>query len=62
MANGLKPLLPLLVSLEQVGFVEGRQIIDGIFMAHETIHSLNITKFPGMLIKIDLSKAYDKLN
>ena len=61
-ANRLKPRLPLIISLEQAGFVEGRQILDGIILVHETIHSLKATRTPGMLLKLDLSKAYDKLN
>ena len=36
--------------------------MDGIILVHETIHSLKATKSPGMLLKLDLSKAYDKLN
>ena len=36
--------------------------MDGIILVHETIHSLKVTKTPGMLLKLDLSKAYDKLN
>lgn len=43
-ANRLKPLLPTLVSSEQTRFVEGRQILDGIILAHEMIHSLKKTK------------------
>ena len=31
-------------------------------MVHETINSLKTTKTLGMLLKLDLSKAYDKLN
>eukprot|EP00253_Pinus_taeda_P014111 PITA_14111 len=33
-ANRLKPLLPLLISPEQSGYVEGRQITDGIILTH----------------------------
>ena len=61
-ANRLRPLLPILISPEQAGFVEGRQILDGIILVHEVIHSLKQDKTPGMLLKLDLSKAYDKLN
>eukprot|EP00253_Pinus_taeda_P003053 PITA_03053 len=61
-ANRLKPLLPLLISLEQSGYVEGRQILDGIILTHEIIHSLKTTKQAGMLLKLDLSKAFDKLS
>ena len=42
--------------------MEGKQIFDGIILVHETIHSLKATKSPGMLLKLDLSKSYDKLN
>ena len=61
-ANRLCPLLPLLISPEQEGFIEGKQILDGIILVHETIHSLKIEKIPHMLLKLDLSKVYDKLN
>ena len=62
MANHIKPILPELVSLEQFGFVEGRQILDGIILMQEMIHSLNQTKMPGMMIKVDLAKDYDKVS
>ena len=29
-------------------------------MVHETIHSPKTTKNPGMLVKLDIGKAYDK--
>jgi hypothetical protein len=49
-------------SLEQSGYVEGRQILDSVILAHEVIHSLHSTKTQGMLLKLDLSKAFDKLS
>ena len=61
-ANRLHPLLLLIISLEQVGFVEGRKILDGIILIHEIIHSIKIGKIPYMLLKLDISKAYDKLH
>eukprot|EP00253_Pinus_taeda_P016766 PITA_16766 len=44
----LKPLLPLIISPEQSGYVEGRQITNGIILTHEIIHSLKKTKNPGL--------------
>ena len=35
--------------------------MDDIILTHEVIHSLKSAKKPGMLLKIDLSKAFDKL-
>eukprot|EP00253_Pinus_taeda_P011982 PITA_11982 len=61
-AKRLKPLLGNLISAEQTGFVEGRQILDGLVVTQEVIHSLKVKKQKGMMIKLDLSKAYDRLN
>ena len=58
----LNPLLPNMISPEQSCFVEGMQILDGIILVQETIHSLKMTRSPGMLIKLDIMKAYDKLS
>ena len=44
------------------GFVEGRQILDGVILVHEVLYSLKIMRQPGMMIKLDIAKAYDKLN
>eukprot|EP00253_Pinus_taeda_P013477 PITA_13477 len=50
-ATCLKPLLPLLISPKKSGYVEGRQITNGIILTHEIIHSLKQTK------KADASSA-----
>jgi hypothetical protein len=59
-ANRLKPILTHVISKEQAGYVEGRQIMDSVILAHEVIHSLKTSRTPGMLIKLDLSKAFDR--
>jgi len=61
-ANRLKPLLPSLVSEEQSGYVEGRQILDNIIQAHEVVHTLTSKKQAGILMQLDIAKAYDKVN
>eukprot|EP00253_Pinus_taeda_P025114 PITA_25114 len=43
-ASRLKMLLPLLISLEQSGYVEDGQITDGIILTHEISHSLKHSK------------------
>ena len=37
-ANQLKPILTHVISKEQAGYVEGRQIMDNVILAHEVIH------------------------
>lgn len=44
----LKPLLGSLISAEQGGFVEGRQILDGVVIAMEAIHSMSASKEKAM--------------
>lgn len=59
-ANRLKPILPGLISEEQSGYVEGRQILDNILLAQEMVHTLQCRKVAGMMMQLDLSKDYEK--
>ena len=43
-------------------FVLGRQILDSIMMVHVVIHSMEAEKREDMLLKLDLSKAYDQVD
>ena len=61
-ANRLKLILPIMIGPEQSGFVEGRQILDGIILVHESFHSLKLTKNLGMMVKLDIAKYYAKLS
>jgi hypothetical protein len=47
---------------EKLGYVEGIQIMDNVILSHEVIHSLKSSTIPRMIIKLDLSKAFDKLS
>ena len=55
-------MLPGIIGPEQSKFMEGRQILDGIITAHEAIHSLKTSNRFGMLIKLVMSKAFDKIS
>eukprot|EP00253_Pinus_taeda_P030838 PITA_30838 len=61
-ANRLKTIFPGIISEEKSGYVEGRQILDNILLAQEMIHSLHSRKEAGMLMQLDLSRAYDKVS
>lgn len=62
MTNRLKPLMNSIISKEQIGFVSGHSILDGVIVAQETIHTLQSTNKPGMIIKLDISKDYDSVD
>ena len=61
-ANRLKPLLSRHISSEQFAFLDHRQIHEAIATAQELLHSLHIKKHKGMILKVDLSKAFDRVN
>jgi hypothetical protein len=60
-ANKLKPLLPSRISPNQGGFVEKRLMIDNILMVQEAIHSSQLRGEQGMVIKIDMANAFDRV-
>lgn len=65
LANRLKPLLSKCVALEQSAFVENRSILDNVLVAIETLHHLKCRtkgKVGEMALKIDISKAYGRVD
>ncbi|PNX96073.1 ribonuclease H [Trifolium pratense] len=65
LANRLKICLDKCVSQEQSTFLEGRSILDNALIAIDVIHALKrkTTGHRGELaLKIDISKAYDKVD
>lgn len=55
----LKVYLSWIISYEQFGFLEGRQIHEAISVAQEGLQSMKMRNQKGHVIKIDLSNAYD---
>jgi hypothetical protein len=58
----LKDTLSQHISGEQFGFLKGRQIHEAIGVAQEGLHNMKTKKLKGAAIKIDLSKAFDRVN
>jgi retron-type reverse transcriptase len=58
----LKPILSEVISKEQFGFLNGRQIHEAIRVAQEGLHSLKSLRSKGVVLKIDLSKAFDRVS
>ena len=51
-----------IVSPTQNAFVEGRQILDVVLIANEAIDSLIKGNESGVLCKLDIKKAYDRIS
>ena len=63
-ANWLKKLLPNIISKKQAAFVPNMYIIENVLVAFESLHYMK-RKSSGMngdvAMKIDISKAYDRI-
>jgi hypothetical protein len=64
LANRLKRILPAIVFHTQSAFIPGRLITDNILVAYETLHTMHTWlsgKMGYMAVKLDISKAYDRV-
>lgn len=59
----MKKLMGMIVSPNQEAFVEGHSIAENMIIAQEIVHKIKKHKNKNglMLIKVDLKKAYDRL-
>lgn len=60
LANRILPLLHKLISLDQVGFISGREARDNTIKAIN-IHHWLITSKPGFMLSLDVEKAFDRV-
>ena len=61
LAERLKRGIGKVISNTQSAFIKGRQILDEILIANETINVLRDKRKPGLIFKVDFEKAYDSV-
>ncbi|KAL4289665.1 hypothetical protein GQ457_14G015680 [Hibiscus cannabinus] len=63
LVNRMKTIIPCCISSNQAAFIQDRNITDNILIAHELIQTLHTgsTKLLRELIKLDMEKAFDRV-
>ena len=61
MARRLKIILPHIIPENQGGFIKGWRIWDNIILVQKAIHSIMKNGEKGMVVKIDLANAFDRV-
>uniref|UniRef100_A0A8C5MIU5 Reverse transcriptase domain-containing protein n=1 Tax=Leptobrachium leishanense TaxID=445787 RepID=A0A8C5MIU5_9ANUR len=61
LASRIAPLLPILISAEQTGFIPGRQTCDNTRRFYNIIDIAYRTNMSGLLLALDAEKAFDRL-
>ncbi|XP_031474554.1 uncharacterized protein LOC116246820 isoform X2 [Nymphaea colorata] len=58
----MRPILSRILHRNQAAFLMGHSIQDSFLLSQEVVHSLAHSKAKAACVKIDLSKAYDRVN
>ncbi|XP_019257859.1 PREDICTED: uncharacterized protein LOC109236094 [Nicotiana attenuata] len=62
LSNRLKKVLDVSVSSSENAYVEGRQILNATLVENELVDSRRKNREPDLLCKLDLEKAFDRVN
>lgn len=54
--------MPSIIAPTQSAFIEGRQILDPILIANEVVEEYRAKKKKGWILKLDLEKAFDRVD
>lgn len=63
-ANRMKKVLTHIISPNQSAFIQGRLITDNVMVAFEALHTMNACmngQGRYMAVKLDMSKAYNRI-
>lgn len=61
-ANRIKKVLLEIISENQGGFVPNRKTVDNVIVVQEAIHSSMKIKEKGIIIKLDMANAFDRVS
>lgn len=62
MTNRISPVGDRIISSNQTAFIKGRYILESVVSVHEIIHYAHQSKNPGLVLKLDYEKAYNRIN
>jgi hypothetical protein len=62
LANRLRPKMGMLVSTNQSAFIKGRNLHDNFMLVRQLARKINSRKEVGVLLKLDISRAFDSLS
>jgi hypothetical protein len=58
----LTAVVQRIVAPTQSAFIKGRYILESVVVAHELVHSVYQSGEPGIVLKLDYEKAYDRVS